>query len=199
MPQQKIVNGARAAQIIGITYKTLKDRYDEGWIVGERTPQGKFKFTLEEVERAKIAWEEEHPQFSSSTDLDPTIALLEARIADLEVEVKLLHDRVAKIEQTHLILPQQFPPLREDLKPWGPNALPVSASKKPLPQGCVLATHFAQQHGVSRTTVREHLDKGKIAFDSRPKPGREGETERYFTPEQQEEALAYWKARGNLS
>jgi hypothetical protein len=196
MPQQKIVNGSRAAQIIGITYKTLIKRYDEGWIVGERTAQGKYKFTLDEVERAKVAWEEEHPQFASSTDLNPSTSLLEDRITDLEVEVKLLHDRLAKIEQAQIILPQ-IPPLRDDLKPWGPNAIPVTTTtKNPLPEGCVLATKFAEQHGVLRSTIREHLDKGKIAFDSRPKPGREGETERYFTPEQQEEALAYWRKRG---
>jgi hypothetical protein len=200
--QRKFVNGAMAAQMIGISYKTLKDRFDSGFIVGERTAQGKLKFALDEVERAKKAWQEERSQYISSADLSQPEAPrsdLEDRIADLEVEVKLLHDRLVKLEQTRLILPQQFPPLRDDLKPWGPNVIDAATSSKDtLPEDCVLASKFAETYGISRSTLRWQMDHEKVSYSERPKPGRPKEMERYLTPNQQHGVLAYWRSQGLL-
>jgi predicted site-specific integrase-resolvase len=199
--QHKFVNGAMAAQMIGISYKTLKDRFDSGWIVGERTAQGKLKFALDEVERVKKAWQEEKSQYISSTDLnqpETTRSDLEARITELEEEVLLLKMQVAKLHQDQILSPLLSEAELNIIEAGIPVLRTPSSLKHPLPPGCILATHFAQQHGISRSTVREHLDKGKISFESRPKPEREGETERYFTPAQQEEALAYWRARGKI-
>lgn len=198
--EQKFVHGDKAAQIIGMSYKTLKKRYDEGWINGERTPQGKLKFTLEEVEQAKLAWEQERSQYASSTDLnlpDPTRTFLEEEIAELKKEVALLKERVANLERVERIPLYEFP--QEDFAPQVTHTVSASPSKDPLPEGCILASEFAYRYSVKRETFRDHYKIGlgrgakeKALVSSRPKPGRGHETEYYLTEEQQQSVLDYW-------
>jgi hypothetical protein len=79
-----------------------------------------------------------------------------------------------------------------------------------LPHGCILALDFARNHDVKRETFRDHMVNGlgpgligtstntiperdHVAHETRPKPGREKETERYLTEQQQHAAIAFWK------
>jgi predicted site-specific integrase-resolvase len=186
-----------AAQIIGMSYKTLKKRYDEGWIKGERTTHDKLKFAIDEVERAKLAWQQERAELvTSSTNLtmiDPSRNDLEARIIELEEEVATLQAKVARLEVANRIELPQVPP--KGTEPLTPHTIPIS--KDPLPEGCVLASKFAESHGVSRSTFRWQMDHGKVSYSERPKASRPREVEKYLTPEQQENALAYWRTQGN--
>ena len=77
-----------------------------------------------------------------------------------------------------------------------------TSPEKDLPSGCILARDFARMHGVAPETFRDHIMKGigrglegkdKVEVSERPKPGREKETERYLTPDQQEQARAFWR------
>lgn len=128
--QQRFLSGAMAAQVIGMSYKTLKDRYDTGWINGDRTDKGKLKFTPDEVERARKAWEEERSLFiTSPQDLNLPSDDLEVRIVELEEELDLLKARIAKLEGN------------------------------PLSEGCVLVSEFAERNGISRSTFHDHIVK----------------------------------------
>ncbi|OLE52828.1 MAG: hypothetical protein AUG51_16200 [Acidobacteria bacterium 13_1_20CM_3_53_8] len=81
-----------------------------------------------------------------------------------------------------------------------------------LPEGAILATDFARNHGVARETFRDHmliglgagtvygeeLDpvmavKDHVDYSERPKPGRPREKERYLTADQQRQALEFWR------
>jgi hypothetical protein len=77
--------------------------------------------------------------------------------------------------------------------------------EKELPEGCILARHFAMKHDVKPETFRDHYmiglgrqEKEKVTVSSRPKPSREKETEWYLTPEQQSQALKFWDRYGVL-
>jgi|SRR5579872_1229201 len=77
-------------------------------------------------------------------------------------------------------------------------------AERELPEGCILAHHFAGMYGVSPMTFRDHYIKGlgpkdakeKAPASNRPKPGREKELEWYLTPEQQAAALEFWRRHG---
>ena len=80
-----------------------------------------------------------------------------------------------------------------------------NVAERELPEGCILARHFAEMYEVAPETFRDHYmkglgpkgqDKEKVAVSSRPKPGREKETEYYLTPEQQATALNFWSRHG---
>lgn len=209
---QQFVGGDMAARLIGMSYKTLKKRYDEGWITGERTPQNKLRFTLDEVERAKKVWEEERSGFMTTSQLmelleppregllfqDTTRKELEAEIAELKVAIAILEGRVASLEREARTITPSLKP--EDLDTF--KATNAAAKKSNLPEGCVLASKFAEEHGVKRSTFRGHVedgigpDKEKIETTNRPKPGRPRETERLLDPAQQAKALDYWDRYG---
>jgi hypothetical protein len=83
-----------------------------------------------------------------------------------------------------------------------PSDLRPSANKQHLPEGCMLARDFAKMYGVPVGTFYGHMTVGigkeKIEVSQRPKSGRNGETERYLTPEQQQAVLDYWTKHGVL-
>jgi hypothetical protein len=83
-----------------------------------------------------------------------------------------------------------------------------------LPDGCIPATDFANNHGVNRRTFQDHIKiglgkglihgpdvpedgsvlvKDYVRAEKRPKPSREHETEYYLTTNQQKAALEFWK------
>ena len=79
-----------------------------------------------------------------------------------------------------------------------------------LPDGCMLASKFAEEHGVARPTFIDHMTKGlgqgligthtdtiperdRVHYSERVKPNRPKEKEKYLTSEQQHGALEFWK------
>jgi len=84
-----------------------------------------------------------------------------------------------------------------------------------LPDGCILASQFATDHGIARPTFIDHMTKGlgpgligmstdtipqrdQVAYSERPKPRRPHEKEKYLTSDQQRAAFEFWK-RHNVS
>lgn len=92
------------------------------------------------------------------------------------------------VVQPTRIVPEKVP--KRDYKPRDAE----------LPEGCVLASAFAESHGVNRKTFEGHYKTGlgrkgkeKAVVSARPKPGRENrETEYYLIPEQQVAVLRFW-------
>lgn len=77
-----------------------------------------------------------------------------------------------------------------------------------LPDGCMLASKFAEEHGVARPTFIDHMTKGlgqgligthtdtiperdRVHYSERVKPNRPKEKEKYLTSEQQHGALEF--------
>ncbi|HEX3643692.1 MAG TPA: hypothetical protein VHV10_20575 [Ktedonobacteraceae bacterium] len=79
-----------------------------------------------------------------------------------------------------------------------------------LPAGSILASKFAESHGIARPTFYGHMDTGlgpgligmstdvvpqkdHVDYSERPKPSRPKEKERFLTEQQQHAALEFWK------
>ena len=89
-----------------------------------------------------------------------------------------------------------------------------------LPEGCILASKFAESHGIARKTFEGHMNVGLgkglihgpgvpedgtalikdwVRFEERNKRVRKDgtiEKERYLTSDQQADALQFWKRHG---
>jgi hypothetical protein len=100
-----------------------------------------------------------------------------------------------------------------------PRAVPEKAEKRVysrkqmdtgLPAGSILASKFAESHGIARPTFYGHMDVGlgpgligmstdvvpqkdHVDYSERPKPSRPKEKERFLTEQQQHAALEFWK------
>lgn len=103
-----------------------------------------------------------------------------------------------------------------------PRTVPEKPPKRPykprdtgLPDGCILASEFAAQHGIPRPTFTNHMliglgpgtvpgeqtdpvmgVKDHVDYSERDHPSRKGEKEKYLTPAQQEAALEFWRRHG---
>jgi transcriptional regulator with XRE-family HTH domain len=79
-----------------------------------------------------------------------------------------------------------------------------------LPAGSILASKFAESHGIARPTFYGHMDVGlgpgligmstdvipqkdHVDYSERPKPSRPKEKERYLTSDQQKAAFEFWQ------
>lgn len=79
-----------------------------------------------------------------------------------------------------------------------------------LPDGCILASKFAESHGIARPTFIDHMNRGlgpgligastdtipqreQVNYSERPKPNRPTEKERFLTYEQQKAAFEFWQ------
>lgn len=117
------------------------------------------------------------------------------RIAELE-------QRVANLESSQSVYDAQHRPSPSSttkdtrVPPKGPVNTTTTSNNMVLPPGCILASRFAEAHGVNRGTFRDHLRKGlsneRVDYSERPKPGRGHEIERYLDPIQQLHAFYFW-------
>lgn len=101
------------------------------------------------------------------------------------------------------------------------KAIEAKASKRALnrkqdtslPDGCILASKFAENHGVARPTFIDHMLRGlgpgligtstdtipqrdQVDYSERVKPNRPKEKEKYLTSDQQSAAIQFWKRHG---
>lgn len=71
------------------------------------------------------------------------------------------------------------------------NALPGD-----VPEGTMLLFKFAELHGVDRRKLLDQVQSHKLAHIAIPKQNRPSETDRYFTPDQQQAVLEFWEQKG---
>jgi uncharacterized coiled-coil protein SlyX len=152
---------------------------------------------------------------------DQTIDALNSKVADLEhlsrlqeQQIASLCDRIDSLEQRIAELSQQLAMQSEKpsvqvqntydtTQPAKPQKRNVEPKRATLPDGCILASEFASRHSVNRRTFLDHIKigltnyleagKDRVQCESRPKPGRQKETEYFLTPEQQAGAISFWK------
>jgi len=146
-------------------------------------------------------------------DILTRVANLERRVAELESQSA----NVPTIAHVSPGTPNQHKTV-VDIPPKPKPQKQPSTRKSDLPEGCILASKFAEQLGIPRRTFSDYMllglgtgligmstdtipQKEMIEYSERPKPGREhtGEVERYLTPDQQKQAVTLLKKHGKLS
>lgn len=213
------VTAIQAASLIGVTERTIREWIKDGKLsahhpFGHANRLAIPRSEVEALARKRKLYYVETPDL---TDVAQRLAVLEqkmGRLDELEGQYMALVEKCALLEQR----------LNEQASTWSvpmsgiADPSPISTAQKrvsepkressltkDLPAGCLLARNFARMHGVAPETFRDHITKGlgrgldgkeQVAVSERPKPGREKERERYLTPEQQEQALAFWRRHG---
>ena len=227
-------NASQAARELNVPDKTirrwLKQGLDGRWkLTAVRTESGQLLISESDVERIKRGREQDRLQTARPSHVTPGLGTtnqdlsdLTRQVADLTAKVSQLEERIAGLEsrikhstnqdEKHLGMPS--PALSTQ------NVSPQKVSQKRnvarkrgtlLPDGCILASKFAEQHNVDRRTFHDHMTKGlgpgligystdtipqrdQVAHETRDKPGRGhlGEKERFLTEMQQKGAITFW-------
>jgi hypothetical protein len=206
------MNAEEVARELKCSSKTVLRHIRKGTITATHKHSQELEISEDQVEILRRVLASKSGQ---STDMVGEIEKLTARVAELEDRVKVL--------ESGQVSPQ--PPVQTVPTPVVP-AVKTSQSKpqkqpstrKDLPDGCILASKFAEQIGIPRRSFADYMllgfgkgligmstdtipQKEMIEYSERPKPGREhtGERERYLTPEQQARAVELLREHGKLS
>lgn len=197
-------NAVQAAKEIGVSDKTVRNWIAEGKLHFERTPSNRLAIPAGEVERLKKAY----ARFSEPKESTADIAALSTRLLGLERRCVDLEQRVAELERGNATERVLVPSVsafassspRSTLPSQKRATVPSVSPPDDVPPGSMRFADFAENYGVPRGTVSHHVKVGiageKLATLDRPKPGRPEHTERWLTPELQEQALAYWRRHG---
>lgn len=209
------VTAIQAATMIGVTERTIREWIKDGKLSAHHPFEHPNRLAIprSEVEALARKRKQYYVEIPDMTEVAQKLAALEQKIGKLDQ----LEARHAALEEKYAALEQR---LNERVPEWPPSTVRTSESdqfpraqkrvgernrglspEKDLPPGCLLARDFARMHGIAPETFRDHYMKGlgralegkdKVEVSERPKPGREKETERYLTPDQQELARAFW-------
>lgn len=199
-------NATRAAQEIGISYKTILRRIEEGKIIATKGEDNQFLVAESEVEkhkRQRIQFVHSRPAKTTPvTSIDQSELLskidgLERRVADLE---KIVQDITSR-DQKALIPPEpEKTGVVKSTTPKLQNRATIANS--PIQEDWMLCSDFFESYGIKETTYRRWIANGlsgdRFELEEIPRPGRADQTLRYFTPDQQQKALNLLKKHGKL-
>jgi excisionase family DNA binding protein len=220
----RYLNAAEAARALGIGDKTIRR-----WLKAGRFPSAivrenrEYAIPEDEIEALKQHRLKYVHTKTTSHDQSPDITALAEKLAVLEQEV-------AELRKGQSISPRQEPsmpiqaqtldaiPQKEVTQNRTTTAKKEGSEKRAynrkqdtsLPDGCILASKFAVDHGIARPTFIDHMTKGlgpglidmstdtipqrdQVAHNERPKPRRPREKEKYLTSNQQHEAFKFWQ------
>ena len=200
----RYLTATQAARVIGVTDRTIRDWIKAGKLSAHHPSPNRLAIPEQEVE--SVARERRQYQVDV-----PDPADLAVKVADLERKYQELTQRyedLARRMATPPTAPQsQIETIAQPVTPSVRVRAATPARRRKgesdLPEGYILARDFALKYGVAPPTFRDHItiglgrgEKEKVEASARPKPGREKETERYLTPDQQEKALDFWRRHG---
>lgn len=161
-----LLSARKAASWIGRDERTIRRWIADGRLAATR--DGNL-YQIDQRELARL--QDTHRSSEQIRDL-----------ADLERRVSALETRLAR-KQTRKAAPQ------EEL---------IDGDE--LPAGSMLASRFARQHGIGEKTARYHLLTGlsgeRLAYLACRSARNPDETERWLTPDQQDQALLFWRRHG---
>lgn len=208
----RYLTAIEAAHRIGVSEKTVRLWVKEGKLEALHPAKNRLAIAEDDVERLaqeRRLYYRTQPETPSSDHTQPDISALERRIRELEQKVLGLEQERHTL--IHPYIPAQVPPPKPRQEPR------ATLTKNDLPQGCIIASKFAEAHSVPRETLRDHmligLGKGTVPgeqthptlpvkdhvdYSERPKPGRPKEKERFLDQEQQRKTFAFW-TRHNVS
>jgi hypothetical protein len=196
---------AEAMVLLGRSEKRVRTYIKEGRLSGEIGPDGKYHIPRDEV--LQLA---KHPGQIQADRLDKLarrVDLLEKQIVTIGEILDTLTIRLEALT-TQLDTLASLPTVKVPSASPQPRKTVVAAQQssptgdKALPEGAILASYFAREHGVNERTFADHCKKGygpskELApVSQRPKPGREYQTEFYVLPEQMPSVLDYWRRHG---
>lgn len=197
-----------AARELGVSEKTIRRWIEDKKLQASKTARGMFAIPESELARVRLQREQDGEQDQASRLED-----LEKKYSDLERQYNNLVERVAALEDQAASRTSAIytPASGRAGKTRQPGAAPASLElfstirvPPEIPDGSILYTDFAQQHGMNPHTFRDHLVVGtgrgleikdKVAHLERPIPNRT-EVERWLSPEQQYQAILYWQRHG---
>src|SRR5215471_11670042 len=143
------MNAEQAARLLGVSAKTVHRRIAQGVITATYKNPQELEITNEQVEKLRQELERE-----KSRRL-PDISLTN-RIAELERQVTEQEHSIAELEQTIVTL--QSASVQPNRSPLiTPENTPAEQKATDLPQGCILASIFAANHGVKTRTFADHI------------------------------------------
>lgn len=191
----KFLSATQAGRIIGVNEKTIRLWIAQGKLSAHHASKNRLAIPESEVER--IARER-----SQYTDVELSLPMLARQVAELRAIVERQQVEIEQLKERPTVAPAQ--PALWQGQEYAPSSYTTRSMRRqstvnsePLPPGAILASEFAERHGVNRGTFRDHYTKGKYGdvaiVNSRPKPGRPHETEYYVMPEQQAAILDFWR------
>lgn len=186
----RYLTAIEASRRIGVAEKTVRNWVASGKLTAHHPAKNRLAIPENEVE--KLARER---QLYQSAKAGP-----EAELSALKTKVTVLEERLkeieARLDDQRAIAPSYTPMTDEYIAQPRRAYKRTTEATEGLPEGCILIRKFAELHGVAPATFRDQCVSGKVEAESRPKPGRPGETERYLTREQQSAAIDYWRRNG---
>jgi hypothetical protein len=197
------------------------ERTAKGWLAipGGQVEYAKIKWEEEQAKFARVGQPRESSGTVSSASLPnlstealDSIRQLVDRVAQLEEIVTAQNARIASLEKVVSNAPLHVPMTPIPVQP-SQNTTPISEppirrsqpnSPIPsnLPPGTLHSSDFADQLGIKRTVFDsmmkngiggEELERTKVPIVARP-----GQNRNYFTPSEQEKALALLRKHGKL-
>ncbi len=215
----KFISASEAARRIGVTDKTVRAWITAGKLDAHHVSKNRLAIAETDVERMA----REHRLYTSErtpdvTHLTSRIDELEKKLEELSAQVRALQSQQQEPQKTvvsdqqaqdyykALISTLKRQPTDQETPPsaatYTPPTEPPKRSYAPrergLPEGAVLARHFALQHGVNPSTFRGHYEPGKgirgerLIISSRPKPGRD-EMEWFVTEQDAPRVFDFWR------
>lgn len=190
----KYVTATRAAQIIGVTPRTISTWVAEGKLTAHRPEGKKNQLAIPELEVEAIARERGQYREEDAKET-PDIAPLKQEIENLKQEVQSLKNELRRISENRPVEVSAYDDTSEKVRPQKR----IVAPEKALPDGAIPAREFAAMYGVKPETFRDHYTKGigydkeKAQISSRPKPGREYNTEWFVMPDEVQGVLDFWR------
>lgn len=115
-----------------------------------------------------------------------------------------LHQRIDALEHENALLRTRLDALEQTTRPVRPAKVashttastddntPISDN---VPPDALSLNEFTKLHGLDRRKVLDHLLRYDMPHIARPIDKRPGQYERYFSPEQQKDILAYWQRK----
>src|SRR5437899_4833145 len=147
---QDYYNATDAARIIGISYKTILRRLEEGKIEAVKGDDGQYSIAAAEVERLRILQATRPRPVKSAVVLSgKDQSALEQRVTDLEQRVRSL-EVTTKDEKTTISIRESGQHKTTVDIPPKPTPQKQPTTRKDLPEGCILASKFAEQIGIPR-------------------------------------------------
>lgn len=207
------MNAEEVARELKCSSKTVLRHIKKGTITATHKHSQELEISEDQVEILRRVLSSKSGQ---STDMVGEIERLTARVAELEDRVKVLESGQVQSQPPVQTVPTPVVPTVKTAQSKPQKR--ASTRKSDLPEGCILASKFAEQIGIPRRSMVDYMllgfgkgligmstdtipQKEMIEYSERPWPGREhtGEKQRYLTPEQQEIALELLKKYGKLS
>lgn len=186
------VSATKAAQMIGVTTRTISDWLKSGKLSGHHPEGMRNRVAIPKLEVEAIARERSlYREDKEPSDLDP----LKQRIEELEQKVQDLENELHRMRDNRPVETFAYDDSSDKPRPQKRIITPDKA----LPDGAIAAREFAAMYGVKPETFRDHYTKGigydkeKALISSRPKPGREYNTEWYVMPDEVQSVLDFWR------